>query len=132
MKTTVENLFGTQALRLLVVCAAHALGLPAHAAGDAVRGQDLYQSRCTGCHTLDQNRIGPAHQGVFGRRAGLAPGYDYSAALKKSKVIWNEKTLQAWLTNPEKLIPGQKMGYSVTDLQDRSDLIAYLQSASPK
>lgn len=104
----------------------------AQADGDAVHGQELYQSRCGGCHSIDTNRIGPAHKGVFGRKAGSAADYEYSSAVKKSKVVWSEKTLQAWLTNPEKTIPGQKMGYSVADAQDRNDLVAYLQTVSKK
>jgi cytochrome c len=99
-----------------------------HAAGDAKHGKELYESRCIGCHSIDENRAGPAHRGVYGRKAGSAPGYDYSAALKKSKVIWNAKTLNKWLTDPEQFIPGQKMGISVADAQDRKDLIAYLKS----
>jgi cytochrome c len=102
------------------------------AAGDAAHGQQLYESRCIACHSVDQSRVGPAHQGVFGRRAGRVVGYDYSAALKASKVIWAEKTLDAWLSNPERTIPGQKMGYSVTDAADRADLIAYLKMISPR
>ena len=119
--------FHAQGLTLTV---ALALTGQALATGDAVRGKELYDSRCVGCHAVDQNRVGPAHQGVFGRKAGLAAGYDYSAAVKKSKIVWSDPTLQAWLTNPEKLIPGQKMGYSVTDKHDRSDLISYLQTIS--
>jgi cytochrome c len=98
------------------------------AAGDAVRGQELYQGRCTGCHSVAQSRVGPAHQGVFGRRAGRVAGYDYSAALKASRVVWSEQTLDAWLRSPERTIPGQKMGYMVTDATDRIDLIAYLRT----
>ena len=97
-------------------------------AADAERGKELYESRCIACHSRDENRAGPAHQGVVGRRAGQAKGYDYSPALKKSKVIWNEKTLNRWLTNPERLIPGQKMGFSVPDARDRADLIDYLKT----
>ena len=104
---------------------------PTWAAGDATRGQELYESRCIACHSVDQSRVGPAHKGVFGRRAGRVVGYDYSAALKASKVVWSEKTLDAWLSNPERLIPGQKMGYMVTEAVDRADLIAYLKKVSP-
>lgn len=101
------------------------------AAGDALRGQELYESRCTACHSVDRNRVGPAHQGVFGRRAGRVAGYDYSASLKASKLVWAEKTLDQWLANPERLVPGQKMGYPVTEARDRADLIAYLRKISP-
>ena len=112
---------GLAVLSLLAV-AGHA------AAADAARGKELYESRCVACHSVDQNRVGPAHQGVFGRRAGTATGYAYSPALKKSRIIWSEKTLDLWLSGPEMLIAGQKMGYSVSEAADRSDLIAYLKT----
>ena len=101
------------------------------AAGDAGRGQELYESRCVACHSVEESRVGPAHRGVFGRRAGRVAGYDYSDALRASKLVWNERTLDAWLTSPESTIPGQKMGYQVTDAIDRADLIAYLRKVSP-
>lgn len=101
-------------------------------AGDAARGKQLYDSRCIGCHSIDENRVGPAHKGVFGRKAGLAPGYDYSPAVKHSKVVWNAKTLDRWLADPQAVIPGTKMGYSVPDARDRADLIAYLRQQSGK
>lgn len=100
------------------------------ATGDAARGERLYESQCTGCHSLDENRAGPAHRGVFGRGAGKARGFDYSPAMSASKIIWNAKTLDLWLADPEKLVPGQMMGFSVPAARDRADLIDYLKSAS--
>ncbi len=94
--------------------------------GDAARGARLYESRCGGCHSVDANRIGPLHRGVFGRRAGSAAGFDYSPALRASRLNWNEQNLERWLADPERLIPGQAMGYRVEQPQDRADLIAYL------
>jgi cytochrome c len=99
-------------------------------AADAERGRQLYESRCIGCHSIDANRVGPAHRGVFGRKAGAIKDYDYSDALKKSRVVWGEKTLGLWLTNPERLIPGQKMGFSVPEAKDRADLIEFLKLQS--
>jgi len=101
------------------------------AAGDPTRGAALYDQRCGACHSVDHNRVGPAHRGVYGRRAGMAPDYAYSAALRSSNVVWSDVTLDRWLANPEKLIPGQLMNYSVASTQDRSDLIAFLKSVSP-
>jgi cytochrome c len=115
-----------------------ALGLcvlnPAQGAqpGDAQRGRELYESRCIACHSLDASRVGPQHRGVFGRRAGAVKDYDYSPALKNAGLTWNERTLDAWLTDPEKAVPGQKMGYRVEDGKDRADLIAYLRRESTK
>jgi cytochrome c len=104
-------------------------GAPA-AAGDAVRGQALYQQRCIACHAEDTHRVGPAHRGVFGRRAGSAPGYAYSPALAASGVEWSAASLERWLADPESLVPGQRMNYAVADARDRADLIAYLRSLS--
>jgi len=78
------------------------------------------------CHTLDKNAIGPKHRDVFGRKAGSVADLDYSAALKGSSIVWDEATLDAWLTNPQALVPGSKMFFSVGNAQDRADVIAYL------
>jgi cytochrome c len=119
-----KNLSAMLAVTLLSVASA------VYAVGDAANGQSLYESRCIACHSVDQNRVGPAHQGVLGRRAGRAPNYDYSPAVKASRIVWSEKTLDAWLSNPQRLIPGQKMGYSVPEAKDRADLIAFLRQVS--
>ena len=64
---------------------------------------------------------------AFARRlAGKAQGYDYSPELKNSNIVWNEETLDKWLTNPEKLVPGTKMFFDVESPQDRADIIAFL------
>ena len=65
-------------------------------AADAARGQELYESRCGGCHSLDANRVGPAHRGVYGRKAGSAPNFSYR---RQSRIPpWcGEATLDAWL-----------------------------------
>jgi len=98
----------------------------ANAAGDAQRGATLYEARCAACHSIDYNGVGPAHKGVFNRKAGTQTGYTYSPAVQASNVIWTEASLDKWLTNPEKFISGQKMGFMVPLANDRADLIAYL------
>lgn len=102
------------------------------AAADAAHGQELYESRCGACHSLDANRVGPAHRGVFGRKAGSVPNFNYSSAVKNSTVVWNERTLDAWLTNPQALIAGQRMNFRVSTVEDRADIIAYLRQQSGK
>jgi cytochrome c len=98
--------------------------------GDANRGAQAYENRCTGCHSLDANRVGPAHRGVFGRRAGRAPDFDYSPALRRSQVVWNERTLDQWLRGPNQFIPGNQMGFSLGNTQERADIIAFLRRES--
>lgn len=96
------------------------------AAGDVKRGAALYQARCTACHAVDSNKIGPAHRGVMGRRIGSLPGYKYSDELAASRLRWTPQTLNVWLEDPEELVRGQRMGFQVDSAQERADLIAYL------
>jgi cytochrome c len=98
--------------------------------GDLARGEAVYQ-RCLACHSLEHNRVGPRHCGLFGRRAGSLPGYAYSTAMKKYGVTWNDETLDHFLQNPLQAVPGTKMGYAgVKDAGERADLIAYLKAAT--
>ena len=102
------------------------------AGGDAVRGKALYEFQCTACHSIDFNGVGPAHRGVYGRKAGDRADYAFSPALKESNTVWAENTLDRWLANSEKFIPGQKMGLPVPSAKDRADIIACLKTESGK
>ena len=93
--------------------------------GDPIRGKALYQT-CSGCHSLDENDVGPRHRGVVGRPAASLPDYNYSPALKASHLVWTRANLDRWLTNPQALVPGARMFFSVRDPQTRADIIAYL------
>ena len=121
----------TPITQLFVAAVCSAVVMPAVAAGDAEAGRALYQTRCTACHSLDFNGVGPAHRGVFGRAAAQAKGFAYSDALKASRLVWTEDSLDRWLADPEKTAPGQRMGVNVPDAKDRADLIAYLKTATP-
>ena len=102
----------------------------AQAAPDATRGEQLYV-RCQACHALASDRVGPRHCGVVGRRAATVPGFAYSRAMKQSRLVWDEKTLDRFLTSPLKTVPGSSMTYDgVPDAKDRADLIAYLKQAA--
>ena len=94
-------------------------------AGDPARGQALYGA-CMGCHSLDDNDVGPRHRGVVGRKAGSVPGYHYSTALMNSGLVWTPTNLDRWLSGPQALVPGAKMFFSLSDAQKRADIIAYL------
>jgi cytochrome c len=93
--------------------------------GDPARGQILYQG-CMDCHSIDKDDVGPRHRGVVGRRAGSIAGFGYSKALKSSGLVWDEATLDRWLTDPSALVPGTRMFYQIDNPQDRADIIAYL------
>jgi|HubBroStandDraft_5_1064220.scaffolds.fasta_scaffold340312_1 cytochrome c len=110
---------------LLLTATAQAEEPPAMPTGDAARGQASYQA-CSGCHSIDDNDVGPRHRGVIGRRAGSLPDYSYSPALRNSQIVWDAATLDRWLTGPQNLVPGTKMFFSLPDPQMRADIIAYL------
>ncbi len=95
------------------------------------RGEQVY-ARCAACHAIGYNRTGPQHCGLFGRRAGTAPGFDgYSKALRHTKIVWNERSLDAFLQSPMQVVPGTAMGYAgVKDAKERADLIAWLRQAT--
>ena len=105
---------------------AFCIAMPAHAAPDASRGQQLY-ARCEACHAPAYERVGPHHCGLFGRVAGSVPDFSYSPAMRNSKIVWSDKTLDRFLERPLQVVPGSTMTYDgVPDARDRADLIAYL------
>ena len=98
--------------------------------GDPQAGQEIY-ARCMACHALAYDRTGPRHCGLIGRRAGSMKDFPYSAAMRRSKIVWGEKTLDRFLANPLQAVPGTSMGYAgITDGKERADLIAYLGRAN--
>ncbi|HYK35531.1 c-type cytochrome [Alloacidobacterium sp.] len=104
----------------------------AYASADADRGKQLFEKRCTGCHSLDRNEEGPRLRGVYGRQAGKSPGFTYSAALQSSQLTWNDASLDKWLMDPDSLIPDNGMEFYVANQDERADIISYLKKLSTK
>ena len=110
-----------------------ALTLPfAGAANDTTRGKELFEKRCSGCHSPDRDMEGPHLGGVYGRRSGAIPAFPYSQALKKAEITWNADTLDRWLTDPEQLVPNTDMAFRVEKADERAEIIRYLQQLSGK
>src|ERR1700731_2971067 len=107
------------------------VSLTAHAQGDAAAGEKIF-AHCAPCHSNKpgENKFGPSLAGVFGRKSGTEPGYNYSPAMKGLNVTWDEKTLDEYLQGPGKFVRGTKMIYSVPNEKDRQDVIAYLKTLS--
>lgn len=110
---------------VLAAASVYAVTAPNNPTGNPTHGKTVYQV-CMGCHSLDEDDLGPRHRGVVGRAAGTVPGYAYSLALKNSHIVWDRETLDRWLTNPQALVPGAKMFFAMPNAQDRADVIAYL------
>jgi len=117
--------------RLTIAAAAASLvaaGI-AHAQGDAKHGQKLFEE-CHACHAVERgaNGVGPSLYGIFGRRAAELDDFRYSPALKKSGITWTPKTLDAYIADPQKAVPANRMPYAgMPEARDRADLILYMQ-----
>ena len=123
---------GTAGLSLAIAFGLACLGSDAsHAAGDPVKGKDVFLRQCAVCHTADEggeNRFGPNLFGIVGRKAGTAPGFAYSAAFKsKATWDWSEAMIGDWITFPSALVPGTAMGlFQGVASRDKANVIAYL------
>src|SRR4051812_9660250 len=101
------------------------------ASADATRGKKLFDE-CAACHSADAGagNVGPDLHGVVGRRAGALDNFRYSPALKKSGITWSRQTLDAYITDPQKAVPANRMPYAgMPDVKDRADLLDYIQQA---
>jgi len=106
-----------------------ALPLLAAHAQDVNAGKAAF-AQCAACHSTDgTNGAGPSLQGIVGTKAGAFPGFRFSRAMKNSTLVWDAKNLDAYLANPQGVIPGNTMPYSgIADAKTRADLVAYLQT----
>jgi cytochrome c len=101
-------------------------------AADVGRGEKLFVE-CASCHSIERgvDGVGPSLFGLFQRKAGDVTDFRYSPALKRSGITWTAQTLDQYIADPQKSVPGNRMPYSgMPDASARADLIAYLQKAS--
>lgn len=103
------------------------------AEGDAEAGARVFRA-CAACHSLAPGRhlTGPSLAGFWHRKAGSIEGFTrYSSALKTADIVWDERTLDAWIADPQAMVPGNRMTFrGIQEPQARADLIAYLKTAT--
>ena len=96
---------------------------------DIVRSQSLFRLKCAACHSVGCNRNGPKLEGLIGRRAGDVADFKYfTAELKGSGIVWSDKTLDEYIDDPGKMVPGTSMVAAgrIENAADRRDIIAHL------
>jgi cytochrome c len=127
---TVPIVVPIAALALVIALAA------GYALADPLPGEALFVKNCGTCHVISatpEQRQGPNLYGVIGRPAGKLPGFTYSKALAHAKFTWTAEKIDAWITDPGKLVPGAVMMYRQADPSIRATIIDYLKSAgAPK
>ena len=103
------------------------------AQADPAKGKVLFL-QCRACHTVEVdggNKVGPNLHGLLGRKAGTAPGFNYSPAMAAATIVWTPETLDRWLARPAEMVPGTAMVFvGVPNPQDRANLIAWLVEAT--
>jgi cytochrome c len=119
---------------VVIVLSAIAVSSPAAAEpGDAARGERDFRV-CAPCHSLevDRNMTGPSLSGLWDRKAGSLPSFErYSDALKSSGIIWDDHSLDGWLTDPQRMVPDNDMPFEgIKDSRVRADLLAFLKEAT--
>lgn len=120
----------------LAFLASFAIASQSYAAeGNRAQGQRIFGA-CAGCHSLrpDQNMTGPSLANVWDRKAGTLESFSrYSPALKASGIVWNDKTLDKWITDPQHVVPGNQMSFlGIKDARQRADLLAFLKEATQR
>jgi cytochrome c len=104
-------------------------------AGDPAAGEQVFKRNCMICHAVGPgatNKTGPELNGIIGRKAGSAPGYNYSEANKSSGITWDEATFTKYIANPKGVVPGTKMTFpGLKNEGDIGNLVAYLQQFGP-
>jgi len=111
---------------VLVTMASAQIPLPAAKPPD---GPTLFKQQCGTCHTSNETdpvRQGPSLFNIVGRRAGTADGFKYSSGFARADFVWDEARIDAWVTNPQEIIPGAVMAYRQARPEVRAAIIAYL------
>ena len=130
MNNFIKNLFVVTGIIIVIVIFSIAIAIDIANAADPVNGKKVFK-KCVACHSLQEgkNKIGPPLYNLLGRKAGSVEGYKYSKAMKNSGVVWDEESLDKFLTKPRKFIPKTKMAFrGIKKKSLRDDIISYLKN----
>ena len=128
MNNFLKNLFVVTGIIIVIVIFSIAIAIDIANAANPVNGKKVFK-KCVACHSLQEgkNKIGPSLYNLLDRKIGSVEGYKYSKAMKNSCVVWDEESLDKFLTKPRKFIPKTKMAFrGIKNKSLRDDLISFL------
>ena len=128
MNNFIKNLFVVTGIIIVIVIFSIAIAIDIANAANPVNGKKIFK-KCVACHSLQEgkNKIGPSLYNLLDRKIGSVEGYKYSKAMKNSGVVWDEESLDKFLTKPRKFIPKTKMAFrGIKNKSLRDDLISFL------
>jgi cytochrome c len=104
------------------------LSATAASAADAAHGRQIFAS-CAACHSERPDAIGPDLKGIVGRKSAAVDGFRYSNAMRRANLVWDEANLKAYIADPQKKVPGNRMPFGgLHDPHDVDDVVAYLET----
>ena len=128
MNNFLKNLFVVTGIIIVISIFSITIAIDIAIAADPINGKKVFK-KCVACHSLQEgkNKIGPSLYNLLDRKIGSVEGYKYSKAMKNSCVVWDEESLDKFLTKPRKFIPKTKMAFrGIKNKSLRDDLISFL------
>lgn len=126
-------MIGLQATALAVLISLVIASQSSAAEGNPSRGRRVFGA-CAACHSLQpgENMTGPSLADLWGRKSGSLANFSrFSDALKSAGIVWNDKTLDDWITDPQHVVPGNQMTFDgIKDARQRADLLSFLKEAT--
>lgn len=132
MPATTRRSTSRRAAPALLAFASLLAATPALAQAPAADGQTVFNNACRTCHTTNEgdHRLGPSLGGVVGREAGTVEGYSFSSAMAGAGFTWDEDRLDAFIENPDAVVPGHNMKPfpGITNADERALIVQFLAS----
>jgi cytochrome c len=116
----------------IVLAAVLAAGISSRSPAQEPAAGELVFKQCNICHQVGENaknEAGPVLNGIIGRKAGTASGFEYSAGFKSAGLVWDDASFREYIKDPKSMFPGTKMVFAgLKDEHKVADLLAYLKS----
>ena len=116
----------------MIMAAVLTAGISSQSRAQEQAAGEVVFKQCNICHQVGENaknEVGPILNGVIGRKAGTAPGFEYSPGFKSANLVWDDSSFREYIKDPRSMFPATKMLFAgLKDERKIADLLAYLKS----